>query len=823
MASAAQEHRDARPHPVPGLDSTLLELLPAAVYLCDADGVILRFNRKAALLWGRTPRPGDPAERYSGAPRLFWPDGRPLPHAETPIAAVLRTGTPARDIEIVIERSDGERRRVLANIEPIRAASGAIVGALNCFQDITALRQAEERIEAARTEEARRLRELLEALPVAVYTTDAAGQITFYNQAAIDLAGQRPELGQQWCVTWRLYHPDGAPMPHAECPMAIALKENRPIRGAEAVAERPDGTRVPIMPFPTPLCDASGALVGGVNMLVDLGAAKRAEAALRDSEHRLRELNESLEQQAEERARQLAASRAQLQAFFDVSPDWLTLQRATPDGKFVFADLNPTCEAAYGLTRDQVVGHTVEEVLGHEAAQLPLYHLRECLRTGEPQRYIAQRRMAGRTRTIDVVFVPVPGQSENGERLIITTARDITERQELEAQLHQAQKMEVLGQLTGGVAHDFNNLLTAITGNLELLERRVKTDFATVKLVHAAQRAAERGAKLTEQLLAFSRRQHLRPQPVDINAVVRGMSDLLARTIGPNISVHTALAADLWPALIDATQIEIALLNLVVNARDAMPVGGSVLIETRNLRSGVDPLPVEIAGHDCLMLAVRDTGTGMSEEVRAHAVEPFFTTKEVGKGSGLGLSQVYGVAKQSGGTLAIDSAPGCGTTVRLYLPRAAGMAANAAESATEGDKAERRGRILVVDDDADVREIAAQMLRQAGYAVTEAERGHAALEMLARGESCDLIVIDMIMPELNGLDTVRRARERWPGVRALLMTGYTDTAVHAELVEAGPILKKPFRLAELADAVERALCSRTDAAAANVVPLRNRR
>ncbi|HZU91697.1 MAG TPA: PAS domain-containing protein [Stellaceae bacterium] len=822
MASAAQGQRDARPQSVPGPDSTLLELLPAAVYLCDADGVILRFNRKAALLWGRTPQPGDPAERYSGAPRLFWPDGRPLPHAEAPIAEVLRTGVPARDVEILIERPDGERRRVLANIEPIRAASGAIVGALNCFQDITALRETEQRIEAARNEEARRLRALLDALPVAVYTTDAAGRVTFYNQAATDLAGRRPELGQEWCVTWRLYHPNGAPMPHAECPMAIALKENRPIRGMEAVAERPDGTRVPIMPFPTPLRDASGALVGGVNMLVDLGAAKRAEAALRDSERRLRELNESLEQQAEERARQLAASRAQLQAFFDVSPDWLTLQRATLDGKFVYADLNPTCEAAYGLTRDQVIGRTVEEVLGPEAARLPLHHLRECLRTGEPQRYIAERTMAGRTRTIDVVFVPVPGRGENGERFIITTARDITERQELEAQLHQAQKMEVLGQLTGGVAHDFNNLLTAITGNLELLEGRVETDLKSAKLVHAAQRAAERGAKLTEQLLAFSRRQHLRPQPVDINAVVRGMSDLLQRTIGPNLSVNTALAADLWPALVDATQIEIALLNLVINARDAMPVGGSVLIETRNLESGVDPLPVEIAGHDCLMLAVRDTGTGMSEEVRARAIEPFFTTKEVGRGSGLGLSQVYGVARQSGGTLAIDSAPGRGTTVRLYLPRAVGLPANAAASARAGDKAEQRGHILVVDDDADVREIAVQMLRQAGYGVDEAENGHVALEMLARGESCDLILIDMIMPGLNGLDTVRHARMRRPGIRALFMTGYTDTAMHAELAASGPVIKKPFRLAELADAVEHALGGRGDGAA-NVVPLRQRR
>ncbi|HJU16679.1 MAG TPA: PAS domain S-box protein [Stellaceae bacterium] len=800
------------------LDEMMIELLPAAVYICDADGIIRRFNRKAAALWGRAPRIGDPAERYCGSHRLFWPDGRPLPHAETPMAGVLRSGEPARDLEIVIERPDGERLSALVNIEAIKNAAGAVVGAINCFQDITALKAAEQRIAEAHNADERRFRELLEALPAAVYTTDAEGRLTFYNQAAIDLAGHRPELGRQWCVSWRLYRPDGTPMAHEECPMAVALRENRPVRGVEAVAERPDGTRVPFMPYPTPLRDGSGALVG-VNMLVDLSGIKQAEAALRDSERRLRELNETLEQQAEERARQLAASRAQLQAFFDISPDWLTLQRVTPDGNSVYVDLNPACEAAYGLSRDQVVGRTPEEVLGREA-EVPLRHLRECVATGKPQHYVARRTMAGRTRTIDVVFVPVPGRSENGERLVITTARDITEREELEAQLRQAQKMEVLGQLTGGLAHDFNNLLTAITGNLELLEARVQTDERTARLARAAQRAAERGAKLTEQLLAFSRRQHLHPQPVDVNTVIRGMGDLLGRTIGPNIGVQTALAADLWPALVDPTQIEIAVLNLAINSRDAMPLGGTILIETRNRVGGVDPLPAELGGCDCIMLSVSDTGTGMSEEVRARAVEPFFTTKEVGKGSGLGLSQVYGVVQQSGGTFEIDSAPGRGTTVRLYLPRAIIASAGAAATA-EGSGPEARARLLVVDDDADVRDIAVQMLRQAGYAVTEAESGHAALEALARGETYDLFVVDMIMPGLNGVEAVRRARARWPGLKALFMTGYADAALRADLNETGPLIKKPFRLAELAAAVQRAL-SLPASAAANVVPLRSR-
>jgi PAS domain S-box-containing protein len=394
--------------------------------------------------------------------------------------------------------------------------------------------------------------------------------------------------------------------------------------------------------------------------------------ALRDSERRLRQLNETLEHEAERRARQLDASRAQLQAFFDNSPDWLTLFRTTADGHFIYEDLNRATERAYGMTRDQVIGRKLEDILGLEAAQLPLRHMRACISSGENQRYTARRTMAGVTRTIDVMFVRVP-EKQDGE-YIIATARDITEREIIEGQLRQAQKMETLGQLTGGLAHDFNNLLTAIIGNLELLTPRVANDPVGSRYVAAAQRAAENGARLTEQLLAFSRRQHLQPRAVDLNSVIGGMSDLLTRTIGPTIQVRTKLATDLWLALVDPTQIEIAILNLAINSRDAMPSGGTLAIETRNRRACSDAVPSEIGDRDCISISVRDTGTGMTDEVLRSAVEPFFTTKEVGKGSGLGLSQVYGVVRQSDGSLQIESQPGAGTTVHLYLPRAAAPA-----------------------------------------------------------------------------------------------------------------------------------------------------
>jgi PAS domain S-box-containing protein len=252
----------------------VLELLPAAVYVCDARGVVVRYNRKAVELWGREPGPGDPAELFCGAHRLFRPDGHPLARGETPMADTIRTGQPHRDVEVQMEQPSGRRIWVLVNIDPIRNEAGEITGAINCFQDITA-RKTDE---AALRESERRFRELLEALPTAVYTTDAEGRLTFYNQAAAALSGRRPEIGNdRWCVSWRLYRPDGTRLPHGECPMAVALKENRPIRGAEIVAERPDGMRVPVLAYPTPLRNAAGSLRGAVNMLVDITDRKQAE------------------------------------------------------------------------------------------------------------------------------------------------------------------------------------------------------------------------------------------------------------------------------------------------------------------------------------------------------------------------------------------------------------------------------------------------------------------------------------------------------------------------------------------------------------------
>jgi PAS domain S-box-containing protein len=728
----------------------------------------------------------------------YQPNGDKLPLAEVPMAEVLRTGEPVRNCELVVERPDGTRIAILANINPLFGPDGQLVGAVNCFQDISERKRAEERLH----ESERRLRDLLDALPAAIYTTDAEGRITFYNKAAAELAGRRPELGKdQWCVTWRLHRPDGTPMAHDECPMAVALKENRPVRETEAIAERPDGAHVPFIPYPTPLRDASGRLVGAVNMLVDISERKRAE-------EEIRRLNETLEQKVGERTRQLVESEARLRTYFEHSPDWMVLQQVMPDGRLFYADINPACEAGYGMPRAAVIGRSFDDILGAEPARPANAAARACIETGRPQSYVARRTIGGRTRTIDVLAVPLPGVGPAGERHVLMTARDITERETLEAQLRQSQKMEALGQLTGGVAHDFNNLLASVLGNLELIEMRAEDD-ATRRLTAAAIRSAERGAELTRQLLAFSRKQHLATATVDLRRLVKGMRDMLRRTLGGTVEVRTELAVGLWPATVDATQAELCILNLAINARDAMPLGGTLTIEARNMRAAELDASLALKPGDYVRISVADTGCGMSDALAERAFEPFFTTKEPGKGSGLGLSQVYGVARQSGGAARILSRPGAGTTVEVYLPRSlAEERQDAPPSATPRRATE--ARVLVVDDQDDVRAVAVEFLETLGYQTIDAASPREALR-LVETDAVDLVLADYAMAEMSGIDLAEAVAKLRPRTRTVLMTGYADMDALLDRFEETLIIGKPFRLQELSAKVELALARRPGA------------
>ena len=374
-------------------------------------------------------------------------------------------------------------------------------------------------------------------------------------------------------------------------------------------------------------------------------------------------------------------------------------------------------------------------------------------------------------------------------------------RREAEEQLAQGRKMEAVGQLTGGVAHDFNNLLAAVMGSVELATRKV-TDQRVLRLLNNAMQAAQRGARLTDQLLAFSRKQRLDGRPTDLNGVLSGMADLLHRTLGGTIGAATHLAADLWPAMADPTRIELAVLNLTVNARDAMPEGGELTLETANVGDD-DPRPAHLPAGDYVRLSVSDTGEGMTPEVMARVFEPFFTTRPQGRGTGLGLAQVYGTAKQLGGEVTVESRVGYGTTVTLYLPRAQPVAALDPSRAGRQTEGSAGTCILVVDDDPQVRASTVALLEELGYGVLDVGSGPEALILLGEDRQIGLMLTDFAMPGMTGRELSSHAQALRPTLRVLLMTGYADPA--ALPAEAVQILRKPFAMGELAAAVAAAL------------------
>ncbi|WP_431270413.1 ATP-binding protein [Dankookia sp. P2] len=404
-----------------------------------------------------------------------------------------------------------------------------------------------------------------------------------------------------------------------------------------------------------------------------------------------------------------------------------------------------------------------------------------------------EERVAERTRAL----------SETNDRL----TEQMAERERVEAQLRQSQKVEAIGQLTGGVAHDFNNLLMAVLGNLSLLRKRLPAEDARIqRLIEGAMQGAQRGAALTQRLLAFARRQELRPEAVDLAALVEGMGNLLRRSLGPRVELEVEAAAGLPKAMADTNQLELALLNLAVNARDAMPEGGRLGIRVDAVPPQAVPgLPGTATCY--LRLRVSDTGTGMDAATLARAVEPFFSTKPVGQGTGLGLSMVHGVARQLGGDLRLSSVPGEGTIAELLLPAATGpdAAAAEAEGAATGLAAPAPpSRILLVDDDPLIIRSTADLLEDLGHSVLEAESGAKALAILAGGAAVDLLVTDYAMPGMTGLEVALAARRLRPGLRVVLASGFVDLAAGTPPADL-PRLTKPYRQDELARVIDRML------------------
>ena len=465
----------------------------------------------------------------------------------------------------------------------------------------------------------------------------------------------------------------------------------------------------------------------------------------------------------------------------DTAPEELTLRFADGDVRHVVSQARPLRDAHRTVSGAVLA---VVDVTQRRLAEAALLQANATL----------EARVADRTAQL--------------ERTIEELRTQMEERERMEATLRQMQRLEAIGQLTAGVAHDFNNLLTVILGNVEFLEREVAG--APARRLATLRAAAQRGASLTGQLLAFARRQQLQPRPVDLNQVVAGMADLLRTSVGGAVRIQTALHRALWPAMVDQPQIELAIVNLVLNARDAMPAGGTLTIATANTRLDAPLRAGQPPAGDYVTLRLDDTGTGMGQDVQERAFEPFFTTKPAGTGSGLGLAQVYGFVQQSGGDATIASRPGEGTTVTLHLPRAA---AAAVSEIVAPALPVRRARILLADDDEAVREVTAAMLEAAGYAVTRAASAPAALAALDDGAPVDLLVADFLMPGMNGLQLARAARERRERLPVLFVTGYAATALLTDIADAA-VLRKPFHSDDLQRSVAGLLRARDTVRAA---------
>ncbi len=544
----------------------------------------------------------------------------------------------------------------------------------------------------------------------------------------------------------------------------------------------------------------SGMLGAGVFLVVD-----RLTTSLAETRQALGEATSARTERARAETEKTAVE-AQFQSLVEHAPDSIAI--VDRDHLVTFTN-HRAFDPDNGLIPNPV-GRPVEELVAPHHAERAHAAIERVFRDGEVVSYEAQVEIPDRGLVWYAARVGPVVEDGRIDRVILV-ANDMSERLDLEEQLLQAQKLEAVGQLTGGVAHDFNNLLTVILGNLQLVASGLPPGDPSLGFVDSARSAARRGAALTHRLLAFARKQSLQPRVLELGGLVERMDDLLRRTLGEAIEVELRLAERLWKCEVDPAQLENVILNLAINARDAMPGGGRLCIETANVdleeeaarqHDGLEPGPY-------VTLAIEDNGSGMDRDVLEHVFEPFFTTKGLGRGSGLGLSMVYGFVKQSGGSVEIESEPGRGTCVRLFLPRSMGEAGRDAAAAAEELQELPRGGgelILVVEDDDDVRNLTVTWLEHIGYKTLQAADGAAAMHLVDRAPDIDLLFTDVVLPGgTNGVELARLAQQSRPGLPVLFTSGYTADAHDARLAPGARMIEKPFAQSELAEKVHAAL------------------
>ncbi|MFD1787552.1 PAS domain S-box protein [Sphingomonas floccifaciens] len=751
----------------------VMEAVPGVVYAKDREGRMLAANRGTVDLVGKPL-----SEIIGRTDREFLDD--PV-QAEAVTANDLRVMKENRTeaIEEQVSFPDGRRATWLSTKAPFRDAQGTVVGLVGSSVDISDRKQAEERL---RDSEAK-FRLMADAVPQIVWITDAQGRIEFFNKQWADYVGAPDHPSTAAEVSRNYVHPDD------DARTMAAFDEARSSGGVfqiEHRIRRADGVYRWFLVRADPFRDErTGEIVRWFGASVDIQDRKAAEQALLD-------LNDTLERRVE-------AAIADRDRTWNNARDLLLV--VGTDG--IFRAVNPAWSQILGWRSEDLVGRAYLDFIHPDdhpssegalatasAEDLPAYE----------NRY---RHRDGSFRWISWVAAP------EGE-LIYASGRDVTSdkvRQEqleqAQEQLRQAQKMEAVGQLTGGIAHDFNNLLTGVIGSLDIMQRQIaKGDTSRMeRYTTTAITAANRAAALTHRLLAFSRRQPLDPKPVGANRLVTGMEELLRRTIGEAVRLEIVTAGGLWNTLCDPHQLESAILNLAINARDAMPEGGTLTIETCNahLDDAYAARQREVKPGQYVCICVTDTGVGMTTDIVAKAFEPFFTTKPIGQGTGLGLSMIYGFARQSEGYAKIYSEVGKGTTFKLYLPRHYGEGEEEEGQTVElGDehRAERGEVVLVVEDETAVRALVVDVLEELGYRAIEAVDGPSGLKVLQSKRRIDLLVTDIGLPGLNGRQLADAARERRPELKVLFMTGYAENATIANgFLEPGmSMMTKPFAI-----------------------------
>jgi PAS domain S-box-containing protein len=662
----------------------------------------------------------------------------------------------------------------------VNPGSGEVEGVVIVLTDITEQRTTER----ALRESEERFRRIANSAPVMMWVTRLDRVRDFVNDHYVEFCGGTREDVQR--LDWRTrIHPDDLDRIVAESLAGEASGKRFTLEGRY---QRQDGEWRWLRSVSQPRFGPDGELTGFIGVATDITLAKEGELELR--------------RKVDEQTAELARSDAQFRAIFDTVLEVIVL--LSPDGTIL--EMNQTRAAWRDSDPRRAIGMKIWDspTLQAYPHHIPLMK-RAAAAAAKGQAFRREMRMerdGAPTAYIDYSIAPIR-DSEGKIIYLLTEARDITELKAAQEQLRQSQKMEALGQLTGGIAHDFNNLLTVVVGGLDIIVKRAD-DAKLRRYAENALAAAERGARLTGQLLAFSRVQRLEVRPTYVAPLIHNMRALLRNVLGPGIEKRFDLDEALMPVMADPTQLEVAVLNLAINARDAMPDGGILTFSTRPVHVAGNP---DLTDGDYIELTIADTGEGMEPQVAERAFEPFFTTKEVGKGTGLGLSMVYGMARQSGGSARIHSTQGKGTAVSLLFRKADLPVAEAEPAPDEPDapaSAPTPLSILVIDDDPDVRAFIATALEEQGYKVRQASDGRGGLAELDRAPA-DLVIIDFIMPGLSGAEVANQILANRPGQPILFVSGYSETEAVKRIAPDAPLLAKPFRAEVLQKAVRNAL------------------